>query len=37
MRDGSKYVIADPTYVNASVGCTMPGMENSAAKVILLK
>lgn len=37
MHNGMKYVIADPTYINAPVGLTMPKMENSKAKVILLK
>lgn len=34
--DGRKYVIADPTYINAPIGRTMPGMDNASAKVILL-
>ena len=34
--DGHKYVIADPTYINAPIGYTMPGMDNSTAKVIKL-
>lgn len=33
---GRKYVITDPTYIGAAVGRTMPDMDNSAAKVILL-
>lgn len=37
MLGGSKYVIADPTYINAPLGYTMPGMDNASAKVILLK
>jgi len=32
--DGHKYIIADPTYINAPIGCTMPGMDNTSAKVI---
>lgn len=32
--DGHKYIIADPTYINAPIGCTMPGMDNATAKVI---
>ncbi len=32
--DGHKYIIADPTYVNAPIGFTMPGMDNASAKVI---
>lgn len=35
--DGRRYVIADPTYINAPVGLTMPDMDNSKAKVILLR
>ena len=34
---GEKYVICDPTYIGASVGATMPDMDNAAAKVILLE
>ena len=34
--DGQKYVICDPTYIGAPVGLTMPGMDNSGAKVIKL-
>lgn len=34
--DGHKYIIADPTYINAPVGRSMPGMDNAAAKVIRL-
>lgn len=34
--NGHKYVIADGTYINAPVGATMPNMDNSSAKVILL-
>ena len=36
MIDGKKYVICDPTYIGAPVGLTMPGMDNSGAKVIKL-
>lgn len=36
MLNGHKYVIADPTYINAPIGCTMPGMDNASAKVIRL-
>ena len=31
---GHKYIIADPTYINAPIGCTMPDMDNATAKVI---
>lgn len=34
--NGRKFVIADPTYINAPVGCTMPGMNNAGAKVIMV-
>lgn len=34
--DGSKYIIADPTYINAPIGCSMPGLDNVTAKVIKL-
>ena len=32
-----RYVVCDPTYINASVGMTMPGMNNQQAKVIVLQ
>ncbi len=34
--NGKRFTIADPTYIGASVGMTMPKMDNSAATVILL-
>ncbi len=34
--NGTKYTVCDPTYTNANVGITMPKMDNSTAKVILL-
>ncbi len=34
---GKNYVVCDPTYINAGVGRTMPGMDNQKAKVIALK
>ena len=37
MVNGTKYVVCDPTYIGASVGHTMPGCDNSAAKVIILQ
>jgi hypothetical protein len=37
MINGKRYIIADPTYIGASVGRTMPKMDNAAAKVILLQ
>lgn len=35
--NGSRYVVCDPTYIGASVGNTMPDMDNSSAKVIVLQ
>ncbi|HCS87726.1 MAG TPA: hypothetical protein DIW30_04770 [Bacteroidales bacterium] len=32
-----KYVVCDPTYINAGVGRTMPGMNNQQAQVIALR
>lgn len=32
-----KYVVCDPTYINAGVGRTMPGMNNKEAQIIALK
>lgn len=37
MLDGSRYIVADPTYINAPLGHTMPQMDNKTAKVILLE
>lgn len=34
--NGQKFVITDPTFIGAPVGYTMTGMDNKAAKVILL-
>lgn len=31
-----RYTICDPTYIGASIGRTMPGMDNATANVILL-
>ena len=33
---GSRYMVCDPTYINASVGMTMPDFDNSSACVIVL-
>ncbi len=35
--NGGKFIIADPTYIGATVGATMPDMDNASAKVILLQ
>ncbi len=37
MLDGRKFVVCDPTFINANVGMTMTGMDNANAKVILLE
>lgn len=34
---GKDFTICDPTYIGAPAGKTMPGMNNSAAKVIMLE
>ena len=34
--NGKKYIVCDPTYINAPVGWTMPGMNNKIAKVYLM-
>jgi len=34
--DGKKYVISDPTYINAPVGECMPQFQNSSAEIIRL-
>lgn len=35
--NGNKYIVCDPTYINAPVGATMPGMNNAKASVIILQ
>lgn len=37
LQNGSKFVVCDPTYIGASVGHTMPDMDNTSAKVIVLQ
>lgn len=37
MLEGEKYIVCDPTYIAATVGRTMPGMNNNEARVILLQ
>lgn len=32
-----KYVVCDPTYIGAPVGRTMPSMDNTKAKIVVLK
>lgn len=34
--NGVRYTVCDPTYIGASVGMTMPGMNNGEATIILL-
>ncbi len=36
MYNSRKYVVCDPTYIGAPLGRTMPGMDNTKAKVIVL-
>lgn len=35
--NGTRYVVCDPTYIGASVGRTMPDMDNNTAKIIVLQ
>ena len=35
--DNTKFTVCDPTYIGAPVGATMPNMDNSQGKVILLE
>ena len=37
LLDGEKYIVCDPTYIAATVGRTMPGMDNNQARAILLQ
>lgn len=34
--NGHRYLVCDPTYINAEIGSTMPGMDNSKVSVIML-
>ena len=34
--NGKRYLVCDPTYICAPIGCTMEGMDNRTAKVIKL-
>ena len=34
---GKRYLVCDPTYINAPIGWTMPGMNNTTAKVYLME
>lgn len=36
LLNNSRYTVCDPTYIGASIGMTMPGMDNNKATVILL-
>lgn len=35
--NGHRYLVCDPTYINAEIGKTMPGMDNSKVSVIMLQ
>ena len=35
--EGNKYIVCDPTYIGAPIGMTMPGMDNTSAKLIKLE
>lgn len=35
--NNKRYIVCDPTYINAPIGRTMPGMNNQQAKIIALK
>jgi hypothetical protein len=35
--EGLKYVVSDPTYINAPVGLTMPQYKNQEAKIVVLE
>jgi hypothetical protein len=35
--DGKRYAVADPTYINATVGMTMPEYKNDRPDIILIK
>lgn len=37
MLNGDRFLVCDPTYTGATIGETMPDMNNKSAKVILLK
>ena len=36
MHNNRKYIVCDPTYINAPLGRTMPGMNNQEAQIIIL-
>ena len=37
LLNGQRFTVCDPTYIGAPVGATMPDMDNSGAKIILLE
>ena len=37
MYRNRKYIVCDPTFINAAVGRTMPGMDNQQAQIIALQ
>ncbi len=36
LDNGRRFLVCDPTYINATIGMTMPGMDNASAVVIRL-
>jgi hypothetical protein len=36
MLDNEKYLVCDPTYIGAPIGCAMPQFKSTAAQVVLL-
>ncbi len=37
IANGRRFLVCDPTFIGAPVGRTMPGMDNSTAKVVILE
>jgi Cu/Ag efflux pump CusA len=35
--DGEKYLICDPTYINANLGMAMPNLRNVPVEILMLK
>ncbi|MDR1757070.1 MAG: hypothetical protein LBR65_08990 [Culturomica sp.] len=35
--NGEKYLICDPTYINANLGMSMPQFRNTSAEILPLK
>ena len=36
MLSGKKYLVCDPTFIGATIGMTMVGMDNGQAKILYL-